>query len=123
MNITRDAATGLHVISGYFDIPDDMSPDGAMNMEARYGEKAAYDMIHGRNDRFQMTILEGPYYCCVAETHLINPALQREGDLYGVSGDDFEGNVITRTLSRTQALCLLGRDKRNMCECNQRGDR
>lgn len=117
MDIIRDAASGSDIISGFINIPDGMFPDGTMDMEVNYGEKAAYDMIHSRRNGFQMTILKGTYYCCVAEIHLTNPALQRKADRFGVCGEDNHGNLVTQPLTRTQALCLIGRDKHGKCKC------
>ena len=129
------AGDRLGPLAGIIDVPEGMGvgvadpelvaiqaltdTDGnlAIDLEHAYGEKNAYDFINGRNHVLKLLTLEGPYWCCATGCHLLHPILQRDGDNFGVCGEDPDGVTVTHPLTRTQVLCLLGRDKKGLCDC------
>lgn len=110
---------GMDEISGLVCFHDDLAPTDNTEIESGYGERAAYELILGRGVGLKMVVLKGRWRCCAAGAHLINPVLQRDGDKFGISGDDDYGNQIVMRITRTQVLCLLGRDKKNRCSCRK----
>lgn len=93
------------------------------DVDAREGEKHAYDFVNGRSAGLKLLYLDGPYYCCEVGCHLDNPMLHRDGKIFGICGDDPDGVPVPRLLNRTQVLCLFSRDKQGKCTCNKGSER
>lgn len=119
MDIVYNPSLGGDEIFGFVSFPEGLEPDNASTVDFGYDEKAAYSLTMSHGSCLKMVFMKGRWRCCAARAHLVNPVLLRDGDKFGIFGNDEAGNPVVIKLTRTQVLCLLGRDKKNLCGCGR----
>lgn len=84
--------------------------------------KSAYDFVHSRaTEGLKMHFLQGVWHCCAVSADLVEPMIARDGDRYMITGIcAVTGRNVSAAVTRTNLLCLLGRDKRGLCECKRK---